>query len=169
MSSYYLGGYFLIKLRPIDFGSLKEHTVYTCSTCINNTLIENWSYSWPTDNNSQINSVLKDFDLELSQISEIRNWVDKEYENEHIGWKSIFLYLETTKNYKQTFFSHLDEILIMGIYFPESESVELLKEFETNKIGLYQTLKKKIPENQNPDEKFIGFDLIGIEHNGDFH
>lgn len=169
MSSYYLGGYFLIKLRPVDFGSPKEHTVYTCSTCINDTLIENWSYSWTADNNSQINSVLKDFDLELNKISEIRSWVDKEYDHQHIGWQSVFLDLQTAKRYKQAFFSHLDEILIIGIYFNESESLKLLKEFETNKIGLHQTLQKKIPENQSMNEKLLGFDLIGVEISGDFH
>jgi len=35
----------------------------------------------------------------------------------------------------------------------KSESLKLLKEFETNKIGLYQTSKRKIPENQSKNEK----------------
>jgi hypothetical protein len=169
MALYYLGGYFLIKPRPIDFGTLKERTVYTCSTCINDALIDNWSYTWTTDNNSQINSVLKALDLELNKIPEIRSWVDTEYENEHIGWQSVFLDLDTAKRYKQTFFSHIDHLLIMGVYFSENQCAELLEEFETNRIGLYQTLAKKIPENQNANEEFIGFDLLGIELSGDFH
>lgn len=169
MTKYYLGGYFLIKPRTIDSEYLKRNKIYTCSTCINDSLVDNWSYSWTTDNNSQINSVLKDYDLELNKISEIRTWVDKEYEDEHIGWQGLFLDLETAKRYKQTFFSHLDDILIMAIYFDESEATELLKEFETNKIGLYQNLKKRIPEDQFVNEKLIGFDLVGIEHSGDFH
>jgi hypothetical protein len=169
MSSYYLGGYFLIKLRAVDFSALKCNSVYTCSTCINDTLIDSWSYSWTTDNNSQINSVLKDFDLELDKISKIRSWVDKKHDEEHIGWQSVFSDLETAILYKKTFFSHLDDILIMGIYFDASESLKLLKEFETNKIGLYKNLNKKVPENQYENEELIGFDLIGIESSGDFH
>lgn len=169
MASYYLGGYFLIKLRPIDFDSLKEHKIYTCSTCINDSLIENWSYTWTTDNNSQINSILKDFDLDLNKISEIRSWVDKEYDNEHIGWQSIFLELKTAKRYKQTFFSHLKDIKLMAVYFSENETNELLETFETNKIGLYKNLRKRIPEKLDKKEKLIGFDIIGIEYSSDFH
>jgi hypothetical protein len=169
MTPYYFGGYFLIKLRPVDFDSLKHNTVYTCSTCINDALIDNWSYTWTTNNNAEINTVLKDFDLELNKISEIRNWVDKEYDKEKIGWQSVFADLETARLYKETFFSHLNDIKLMGVYFNELETKELLESFQTNKIGLYQNLIKRIPEAKSANEKLIGFDLIGIEHSGDFH
>jgi len=137
MKTYYLGGYYLIKKRPIDFGSSKSAEVFTCSNCINDSLLDNWSYSWSNQNNQNIKDVYH-------------------------------------KLYKQTFFSHLDDLLIIGIYFDENESNELIANFKPSNesqggIGLYENLSKKIIESESDNEKTIGFDLIGIELSGDFH
>ncbi|MBS1501471.1 MAG: hypothetical protein JST32_05385 [Bacteroidetes bacterium] len=169
MTSYYLGGYFLIKPRLVDFDSLKHKKIYTCSSCINDALVDNWSFTWTANNNAQINTVLNDFDIELNKVTQIRKWVDEEYEKGKIGWQSVFADLETARLYKKTFFSHLNDIQLMSVYFSETEAEVLIETFQTNQIGLYQSLIKRIPEAQSPNETLIGFDLIGIENSGDFH
>jgi hypothetical protein len=169
MAPYYFGGYFLIKQRPIDFGSLKAKTVFTCSSCINDHLLGNWSYSWVSDNNANIKDIYNDYQIDGIKIVGLRSWVDGKFEADDIKWGNVFSNIETAKLYKQTFFSHLKNISLIGIYFSDSEANELLEAFEANKIGLYQNLVKRIPEEQSKNEQLIGFDLIGIEHSGDFH
>ena len=174
MSLYYFGGYYLVQLKPIDFGSSISQTVYTCSNCINNSLVDNWSYSWVNDNNNGIKDVYHKFEIDSLKLLAIRNWVDEKFDANRVGWVDVFADLETAESYKQTFFSHLNDIVIMSIYLSENERNDLLDEFKPQKegqgsIGLYQNLIKGIIEDESKNEEFIGFDLIGVEYSGDFH
>ena len=49
METHYLAGYYLIKLKPIDFGDDTNKTVWTCSKCINYSAFNNWCLSWTQD------------------------------------------------------------------------------------------------------------------------
>jgi len=171
---YYLGGYYLIKERPMNFGSFKSETVCTCSNCINDSLIENWSYSWTTDNNSQIENIKQEYQISDEVVASIRQWVDQAFQNKRIGWINLFLDLETANEYKNKFFSHLPNIKIIAIYFTDPEIEALLSEFHPQhenlgSIGLIDNLSKKILEKESSTEIFIGFDVIGIEPDGSFH
>ncbi len=172
---YYLGGYFLIKIRPISFGSLENHSVFTCSSCINDTLLDDWSYSWTTDNNKGISTIKKDFELSDEAIESIREWTDVKYDDENlIGWGDVFFDADTAKNYYTTYFSHLNDIKLFALYFDAKEAQEIINEFSPTDssqglIGIADSLKRKINENSKVGENTIGYDLIGIELGGNFH
>lgn len=170
---FYFGGYYLIKPRKVDFGSIKNKKLFTCSTCINNTLIDTWAISWAGSIEHQIKELREDFEISEERQNEIQNWVDKKFEEKRIGWKQVFSDLETIKEYSDNFFSHIKEKEILQILFPESEREDFLTEFAPTKkelgtLGIYDNLIKKISEDQS-DGEFIGYDLIGVELGGNFH
>lgn len=174
MTPYYLGGYYLIKQKPIDFGSSKSKVVCTCSTCINDSLLDDWSYSWTTKNNSQIKDIKQGYQINDDTVSSIRQWVDEAFDEKKIGWVNLFEDLTKAKEYKSRFFSHLPDTKIVGIYFTEDEGNILLSEFtpqgeSAGSIGLYDNLSKKIHEQDSVNELFIGFDIVGVELDGSFH
>ena len=169
---YYLGGYYLTKLRPKQFGVDKENIIYTCSDCINDNLVDAWSYSWTVDNDKQALEAKENFQLSDTQINSIRTWVDKQHNDNKLGWINVFTDVETALQYKHNFFSHLSDIKLMSLYFNETERKDILEEFkpqseEMGEIGLRLTLLKATEESAN--EKFLGFDYIGIENGGGFH
>lgn len=169
---YYFGGYYLIKLKPKSYGNNNGGFIYTCSECINDPLLDIWSYTWTTDNNKQLDEIKRSYQLTRQQIDEIRIWVDDKFNDNKIGFLNVFIDLETTIEYKNRFFSHLDDIKIFALYFDEDERTHILEEFKPQsdkmgEIGLRLTLLKEIEESEN--EVFIGFDYIGIEISGGFH
>jgi len=171
---YYLAGYYLIKHRPISFGTRKDNVVSTCSSCINDNLIDIWAYTQTNDNNPHIDSFKYDFQIQDVSVSEIKKWIDQKLSENKVGWPDLFLDLETAKNYKQKFFSHLSNINIYAVYFESLEANKLIDEFKIEEgnqgqIGFVQNLTKKISEKIDNSEQLIGFDLIGIEHGGSFH
>jgi hypothetical protein len=84
--AYYLGGYYLMVSKPIEFGSQAEKIVYTCSDCINDSLPDHWSYGWTTSNDRNIEEIKRLYALTSDQITSIRKWVDDAFEkNELVG------------------------------------------------------------------------------------
>ena len=171
---FYHGGYYLIKIRPINFGSQVAKRVFTSSTCVNDGLLDPWCYSWTTNNNARIDEIKDDFQIDDEKIQLIRRWVDQAFDEKRIGWCNLFNDLETVHEYSQTFFSHLPDKQIISVYFSESETADLLSEFKTEKegfgsIGLYDSLLKRVSENSSAGETFIGFDVVGIEYGGGYH
>lgn len=169
---YYLGGYYLTKLVPKDFEPDKGSLLYTCSYCINDHLLDIWSYSWTTNNNKDLEEIKKNYQLSDTQIVEIRNWVDDKYNDNKIGWLDVFIDLETAYECKNKFFSHLSDIKMFALYFDQEEREAILKEFKSQsekegEFGLCLTLLKEMEEQDN--EEFLGYDYIGIEVSGTFH
>jgi len=172
--AYYLGGYYLIRQKPIDFGSHVHKTVFTCSNCINESLLDDWSYSWTTNNNSEIENIKSEYHLSDENIKSIRQWVDKAFNEKRIGWINVFNDLGTAKEFRDTFFSHISDIRLIGVYFAEPEISDLITEFKPRdenfgQLGLYENLMNRTPEVESARETFIGFDIIGIEMDGGYH
>jgi hypothetical protein len=92
---YYLGAYYLIKLRPASVSGFNNASIYTCSTCINDGLLGNWSYSWTTNNDDS--ETFKLYGLEEEKVKEVRDWVDQAYEDKNIGWMDTFKTAELAK------------------------------------------------------------------------
>ncbi|HVU96893.1 MAG TPA: hypothetical protein VHE34_16805 [Puia sp.] len=171
---FYHAGYYLIKIRPVVGGSQISKRLFTCSTCINDGLLDSWSYSWTTKNNDGIDEIKEELQLDDENIQSIRAWVDRAFEERGIGWSNLFYDLETVQQYSRTFFPNVSDKHIFSVYFSEPETADLLSEFAPEKeglgsIGLYNSLKKKVPEVVLSGETFVGFDIIGIEYGGDFH
>lgn len=169
---YYLGGYYLTKLRPRYNGNEKESFIYTCSECVNDNLVDAWSYFWTNDSESQAQEAKENFQLSDAQIDSIRTWIDIKHNENKLGWVNVFTDLETALEYKNSFFAHLNDVKILALYFDEAERTVILEEFKPQaenmgEIGLRLTLLKAIEEAEK--ETLLGFDYIGIESGGNFH
>jgi hypothetical protein len=171
-TKYYLGGYFLTMLKPKTYGPEKGSLIYACSGCVNDHILDTWSYSWTTDNNEQLREIKKNYQIIDKQIDEIRKWVDDKFNDNKIGFLNVFTDLDTALEYKNKFFAHLGDIKVFALYFDTNERVDILEEFmpksaESGEIGLGITLLKEIREQEN--EQFLGYDYVGIEIDGSFH
>jgi hypothetical protein len=171
---YYLGAYYLIKLRPVDFGKIKGTKIHTCSSCINDSYFDSWSLSWTVDGKGDLEQPKQVFGLNDSQIKDIQQWSDKQFNDNKIGWISTFVDFDTLKEYKSRFFQSDSDYKILSINFPETEKEGLINDFKTNKedvgaIGLWNNLNKGIIEILDDSEIILGYDLIGLESSGDFH
>jgi hypothetical protein len=171
-TKYYLGGYYLTKLRPKSYGAETGSLIYTCSECINDHILNTWSYSWTTDSKKELDEAKKNYLFSDNQIDEIRNWVDNKFNDNKIGFLNVFTDLETALEYKNKFFSHLSDIKIFALYFDTNERTDIIEEYkpqsaENGEIGLCLTLLKELEEQDN--EELLGYDYIGIEIGGSFH
>lgn len=172
--AFYLGGYYLIRQKPMEFGSQVHKNMFTGSNCINESLLAGWSYSWTRNNDSEIEKVKSKYHLSDENIVAIRQWVDKAFNEKRIGWINVFNDLGTAEEFRDIFFSHLSDVLLISVYFSEMQVSDLLMAFKPKEenlgpIGLYENLMKKIPEVESAKETFIGFDIIGIEVDGTYH
>ncbi len=169
--NYWLAGYYLIKLRPLFFGSLKSKVVYTCSSCINDSLLDDFSRSWTRQKND-INSGETGLKIDPELIAQVHEWTNRMDAEQRIGYIDVFYDIKTAKEYKSKFFPDEDNVKLLALYLPEAEAEELIKEFSPKKenegeIGIVHKLKQK---EMNPDStNVIGYDLIGVESGGSFH
>ena len=171
---YYFGGYYLLRPKPIDFGSDKGKFTQTTSACINEALVDTWVYSWSIQSKKMLKQVKKDFRLDDSSIRQIQVWGDKKFELGKLQWVDNFPDLETALEFKQTFLRHLSNTHIYSIYLSSTDSEDLIKEFKNEQnnqgdFGLRQNLLLKIQEKENPKEILLGYDLIGVEIGGTYH
>ena len=135
-------------------------------------MVDAWSYSWTTNKEKQTEEVKDNYKFSDIQINAIRTWVGNKFNESKLGWINVFKDIETAKEYKNSFFSHISDIKILALYFDEDERIDILSEFkpQTEKmgeIGLRLTLLEGILETEN--DKFLGYDYIGIEIDGNFH
>lgn len=169
--NYYLAGYYLIKLRPLGFGNFLSKSIYTCSTCINDSLLDSFSRSW-TVRNDDIQVIENDLQGNSQMIGQIQEWTEKKDLEDKTGFLEVFYDINTAKEYHNAFFPNTENVKLFGLYLPESEAEELIKEFEPQndkegEIGIVHKLKsREIPIN---DKNIIGYDLIGVEIGGGFH
>lgn len=171
VKTYYFGGYYLVKLRPAGYGEDPGRFMYTCSECINDPLLDAWSYGWTSDRDKQIDTVKSTFRFSGDQVDEIRDWVNDQYSRGQIGWTSVFMNLETALAYKSRFFAHVSDLAILALYFDPDERTDILEEFKPQsetmgEIGLRLSLLQKTTEQAN--EAFLGYDYIGIDIGGGF-
>lgn len=171
---YYLGGYYLVRLKPYPHTKWKKNAIiFTGSTCINDSLLDGWGYAWATNGQKTHEELAKEFSIGDDDIKQIQEWVDVHEDKKDIGWVNLFYDLALAKEYKAKFFPELSDVKILSIYFDEEEASDLTHAFTPKvgygDIGLYTNLSKKILEVESREEKFIGYDLVGVELGGDFH
>lgn len=170
MEPYYLGGYYLMKPKPIDFGADKEKIALTCSGCINTLVFDYWCMtSGGPDEQEQLL-----LGLNKEKITSIKNWTNEKYINGTIKYGNTFPDLQTAKTFKKLFFSELNDVNIYAIYLSETDTNRSIENFATEPnnqgdCGLRHNLEKRIEENINESEEFVGYDFIGIEGDGGFH
>jgi hypothetical protein len=170
----YLAGYFLMKLKPLLFGTEIGKHVYSCSRCINDNLVDMWSYSWTNDNDELAEVAKENFNLADEHITAIRKWVGHMHHENKLLWPDLFTDLESVSAYRQNFFSHLEELKIIGLYFDEDAVAGILDKFGPTsnniaEIGFRTILMKQVQEIENEIEIPIGYDFIGIDAGGSFH
>ena len=116
----------------------------------------------------------KELNLSDEKIKDIQKWTESKYDN----LANLFRNLQEAKEFKNLFLKSVPNLEIYSINFSEKDANLLIEEFAEN-VGtenynynkgdfvLRKNLLNSIPENQN--EKFLGFDIIGIECDGSFH
>ncbi|EMN42569.1 hypothetical protein [Leptospira weilii] len=168
---YHLLGYYLIQFKKLNFGSLIDREVYTCSTCLNTSLMCNFARSWTCSKEDMI-SACQSFTINSQTIKEIQNWTDLKDIEGQTQYIEAFSSTETAREYKNIFFAHLNKIHLLGVYLPESESKKLIEDFNSDnpqcgEIGIRKIIKRE--ETESELGKIVGFDLIGVERSGNFH
>ncbi|WP_417857744.1 hypothetical protein [Xanthomarina gelatinilytica] len=168
----YIGAYYLIKIKPIDYGTIKGSKIYTCSRCINDSFFDSWAISWATTEKKELEETKRTFNLTDKNVEEIQVWADIKLNENKLGWINTFSDLKTLTEYKEKFFPNDSDFEILSISFPESdlsEALEMTKPTEmfTGEVGIYNKLKTK--ELNLEKNEFLGYDIIGIEAGGDFH
>ncbi len=167
-----LGGYNIIKLKPLNYGVLKGKISHSCSSCINFSIFDSWFQSWTKQDLDETQK--KELNLSDEKIKDIQKWTESKYDN----LANLFRNLQEAKEFKNLFLKSVPNLEIYSINFSEKDANLLIEEFAEN-VGtenynynkgdfvLRKNLLNSIPENQN--EKFLGFDIIGIECDGSFH
>jgi len=165
---YYLGGYFLINIRDSSSLDSVRKYLHTASTCINDSLLDGWSLSWVKNNEGELAKAMENFSVQV-----IQGWADEKFNEGKILWLEIFSDLKTLAEYR-ALFPDLDQknLRALAIYFTEPDRDRLLSTFEVNDgssgdPGLKIMLSRQIEDTKSGDT--IGYDLIGVEHHGQFH
>jgi hypothetical protein len=176
MMQYYLGGYYLFILKNINFGFQKGQKSYTCSSCINDALFDQWAFTWSTRSYKEERDVKKQFSITGQTFEDIWKWTDYKLDERNIGWCNVFVDTATADEYRQLFFAHLPNVEMVSIYFDvkqqESFMAQCIPEVQYENLqltGLFEILNQKIPEQINDKEASLGFDLIAIEISGHVH
>jgi len=162
----------LVKLKPVEHGSIKGFKIFTCSRCINDSFFDSWAISWGTTEKNELEEPKRTFNLTDEKIQDIHTWADKKLNEQKLGWINTFSDLKTLIEYKEKFFPDDSNFEILSISFPESDVDEALEMTKPTgkvrgEVGLYHKLQKK--ELDLEKDEFLGYDIIGIEPSGDFH
>lgn len=169
---FYTVGYYLIQLQPITFGSINSELVYTASTCINNSLLDYFSFSLYCENDEANKKNFEKFGINDQIQNEIHKWTENKLAEKKIGLPNIFFDIDIAKEYKNSFFADLDSIKIIGLYMPKDEINDMIDVFkpEGDNKSYYGISTKALEMVEEPETGIeIGYDLIGIESSEDFH
>lgn len=179
---YYLGGYLLLHCLPVAdlSNSLNGKPLLTCSTCINESLLDAWSYDWgfvDEDTFYDASTTLYEhlesaFGIDNHAREGIQTWVDKNADN--IGWCGVFMHAQTAIDYKQTFFKNVQNCYLLALYFSDSDAKKFIKRWQPQRpldglLGILQKLMLRQPEDANPREQLLGYDIVGLDIGGEFH
>jgi hypothetical protein len=156
-----------MQLAPCTFGTYKNTVIYSCSSCLNDNLLEGWIMEGP----ELLERMRSKYGVDDSRMDAIRKWIGEKFDTRQIIWPDAFPERALATEFQSRFFPHLNNVALLSMNFDRLETNELLSEFNPKEtrivMGINETLEKNIPESQ--DELFLGFDLIGIENGGQFH
>ncbi|MCU4580255.1 hypothetical protein KTJ32_04475 [Acinetobacter gyllenbergii] len=172
--AFYLAGYHLIQLKSANLFKNVPSRIFTCSSCINDHLVDRWSYSWVLKTQDEIQEIKSKLSLTNEQFHLLENWVNDLHQKNLLGWANVFQDIQTATQYKERFFKNHADIYLLSLYVDGDYRSDILEIFASSsehvgEIGIYQCLKKGIREDCIPDEKLLGYDYIGLEVSGDFH
>ncbi|RYE56776.1 MAG: hypothetical protein EOP48_07255 [Sphingobacteriales bacterium] len=171
---FFFGGYYLLRLKPLLFGTEKGILVYSSSECINDNLVGSWSYAWLNDSDEQAEEAKENLQLTDELIESIRDWVAVKQVENKLAWPNIFSDIDSMFEYRRRFFSHIENVATVGLYFDEESTEQILKQFKPTsnqiaEIGLRSLLSQKLEEFEKENEDLIGYDFIGVDIAGSFH
>ena len=106
---YYLGGYNIIKLKPLSFGILKGEISHTCSRCINFSIFDTWFQSWAKHDLEEHQK--KKLNLDDVKIKEIKKWTESRFDT----LANLFHNLEEVKEFKSLFLKDVPNLKIYRV------------------------------------------------------
>lgn len=162
---YYTAGYYLVKLRPYPFGDSGFKAVYSCSNCANDSLLFLFGRYW-VDNPAENETAKKRYKLTPETIQQIYAWTARMEKAKQIERGYLFYNWKVAVEYRNRFFSHLEDVILLGLYLPVEQAEKLITEMEAecdnaDEIGIVHKLKSR--ELESDEGKVLGYDLIGLE------
>ena len=171
-------GYFLRRLKPLDFGSSPGQQVYTASSYINWPAFGDWCFegcSAPLYNETMAALSLSD-----NKIEDIRAWTGRGIETGKLAWLGILPSLSVAIEFRNRFYEELSDIVILSMAFSDKTSTQIQADFAAGTnidsynfndgdFPLLTLLSEAQPHQPSKREHFIGYDFIGIEGDGSFY
>ncbi|PID90073.1 MAG: hypothetical protein CSA97_04800 [Bacteroidetes bacterium] len=163
---YYLGGYYLFRLVELPYGSFEGRRVYTCSSYINESYYDSWALPWTGDGEGLCEADIAHLQPDGEHLPQLQEWVDARFNEERMGWQSVFADMPTLHEYRRFFFPDSPAVAL-GVAFPEGERKALLEALKpagemSGEVGLYQNLKAARLDAEGEGE-VLGFDIIGVD------
>ncbi|SFR09841.1 hypothetical protein SAMN04487773_2666 [Enterobacter sp. kpr-6] len=184
MGNYYLGGYLLLHCLPGNYpdSPLDGKPLLTCSTCFNDSLLDDWSYCWSGfDKNDPYDAwvtirehLASAYSLDDITWERLSGWVNEKYETGNVGWPALFMDAATAIEYKQTFFPQLNDCYLLALYIDGNDAQRFIDSWRPQNDmegmpGIYRKLSAFQPEQALSDEKLLGYDIGGLDIDGGFH
>ena len=174
---FYIGGYFLVKPAHISEWQNTEllpEIIYTPCECICDVYPGTEGLSWTSDSKESKKNWEKSLMLSDEDAKNVRKLCDELFEQEKLGWSSVFLDLKSLEK----FMSLLDQSVrkdwkILCIATTQKYREEYIEDFKqadssnAGEDGICIMLRKKVvcPDITNG---FRGFEVLGFEYGG-FH
>lgn len=176
MEEYYTGGYYLVKLSPIENGEDIGKVIYTCDSCFNTLAYNYWALSWVNVGIEDENP--KKLGLDKDILKEIYKWTDEKLENEEIEVGSVLPDYKLANEFKNMFYQNRNDIEVLRIDFSKTEAERLIEDFapganpEINRNdGRIQQRHSLLKKKKDSIDKFdfVGYDIIGISMDGSYN
>jgi len=165
------GGYYLISGSSQINKAHPElpKKFYSISDCISDVIPGSWGLSWvnPNVNDTSIINKLK---MEQEQLQELREWLDKKFEQELFGWPNVFSNLKTVREFYESFLNsenELTQVKLLGIALLKEDAELYLNEYETyfkndeklGKPGNFLNLQRNTEIEKSG--LFLGYEILG--------
>ena len=171
-------GYFLRRLKPLDFGSSFGRQIYTASTYINWPAFSTWCFEGfrgPLDDETMAALSLPD-----DKIEEIRTWTSQGMDSGKLAWLGDLPSLSLAIEFQNKFYEELSDMVILSLAVSNKTSAQIQRDFAVGKhtdsynyndgdFPLLTLLSEAQPHQPSKREHFIGYDFIGIEGDGSFY
>jgi hypothetical protein len=171
LRSFISGGYRLVKSvrRPI-FNSkpLLPEQILSTSTCITDTLPDQWALNWINEENTARKEKAKKFGVTEEQLPSLIEWITLQIDKNRMGFPNIFLSTADAKDFLKKFNLASNDVVLIGIGIHIDVIEELIESASPLNLmdGLVHTIARRGPLEQKGE--FLGFEIYGHEM-GAFH
>jgi hypothetical protein len=163
--SFFAGGYFIVRGYINEGNGYIPQNYYTVSNCIGDIIPNTWAWN-KTLSKKECNQIKVDYNIDNNQIQNIRETTLELMKNDKFQLPYIFPSIDIAREFYIKYFSHLEDVKIMGISLNEKYTNEFLVEEGNDDFGVSVNLS--LSKSIDSNGKFIGYEVLGYEYWG-FH